>query len=119
MANTSSQTIINAAIATGVSENFTLMREGSSASPKRTFHAYGTTSSGAGSATIMVEVSNFADPGTAANGQNWVTAATITLTLATTQSGDGVAIDAAWRWVRARLSAISGTGATVSVLMGS
>lgn len=77
----------------------------------RTFEAYGSTSSGSGAATIIVEVRNseFSD---------WHTMATISLTLGTTVSGDGFSSSAAWRYVRMRLSALSGTGASVSANMG-
>ena len=89
--------------------------------PKATFSANGETSAGAGAATIIVEVSLVATPSTDVSGDglaDWITAGTITLTLATTMASDGFALDAPWRWARARLSAISGTGAAVSVLMG-
>jgi hypothetical protein len=77
-----------------------------------TFQATGLTSAGAGAATILIQVSNEDTP------TQWVTAATITLTLSTTRSTDGAAIDAAWKHVRSRVSAISGTDAAVSVWMG-
>lgn len=80
----------------------------------RTFQAYGATSAGAGSATIVIEVSNVETPST----NDWITMGTITLTLSTTRSSDGFASTAAWRNVRARITAISGTNATVSVRMG-
>lgn len=78
----------------------------------RTFEAYGATSAGAGAATVVIEVRN-------SENADWKTMATISLTLSTSTSGDGYASSAAWRYVRARISAISGTGATVSVNMGS
>ncbi len=77
----------------------------------RTFEAYGTTSSGSGAATVVIEVRN-------SELSDWHTLATITLTLGTTTAGDGAVSSAAWRYVRARLSAISGTAATVGVNMG-
>lgn len=77
----------------------------------RTFEAYGTTSSGAGAATVIIEVRN-------SENSDWHTMATITLTLGTSVAGDGFASSAAWRYVRARISAISGTDASVSVNMG-
>ena len=77
---------------------------------KRTFQARGQTTAGAGAATILVEVSN--------DNSQWANLGTITLTLSTTTSTDGFASDAAWRYVRARISAISGTNAAVSVWMG-
>lgn len=73
--------------------------------------AYGTTSAGAGAATVAIEVSN--DPDNA----GWIVAGTIALTLATTSSTDGLNINAAWRYVRANLTAISGTNASVTVVV--
>lgn len=81
---------------------------------KRTFYANGTTSAGVGAATILIEVS---DVDSASNG-DWITAATITLTLGTTTTSDGFASDAAWRFVRSRITAISGTDATVNIYVG-
>ncbi len=78
----------------------------------RSFEAYGTTSSGSGSATVVIEVRN-------SENSNWHTLATITLTLGTAVAGDGAVSSAAWRYVRARLSAISGTDASVSCNLGS
>lgn len=78
----------------------------------RTFEAYGTTSAGAGAAEVVIEVRN--DENSA-----WLTMGTISLTLATTVASDGFTSNRAWRYVRARVSSISGTDATVSVNMGS
>lgn len=96
--------LLSAATATGAGDACRLQCD------KATFQADGTTSSGAGAATIVVEVSN--------NGSNWLTAGTITLTLSTTSSSDGFALDAPWVWVRGRVSAISGTGASVNLRAG-
>ena len=85
-------------------------------SSHRTFHVYGETTAGAGAATVVIEVSNVLAPATDAD---WVTAGTVTLTLGTTRTGDGFASEASWTHVRARVTAISGTGAKVSVRMGS
>lgn len=72
---------------------------------------YGTTASGAGAATINIEVSN--------EGTQWVVAGTLTLTLATTvttgTNTDGFNINAGWSFIRANVTAISGTGAAVTV----
>ena len=111
MSQTGSVKLLDAVIAT---------ERGSNHPPrgvKRTFQAEGTTSAGAGAATIIIQASNATAPA-AATDVDWVTLGTITLTLATTKSNDGFTTDAAWRWVRARLSAISGTDATVTVWMG-
>jgi len=83
----------------------------------RTFQGMGTTSSGSGSASIVIEASNKALPVEGTN-VDWTTLGTITLTLGTTQTNDGFVSSASWRWVRARVSAISGTGATVNVYLG-
>lgn len=85
----------------------------------RSFQAMGTTSAGAGAATIIIQVSNVADPELATD-VDWLTLGTISLTLGTTQVTDGFApaVHAAYRWVRAKVSAISGTDAAVDVWMG-
>ncbi len=83
------------------------------------FSAWGITSAGAGSATVLIEASNHPDieppEGT------WVLLGTLTLVLqATLAAGvpDGLAINAAWRKVRMRVSAIAGTGAAVTGYIG-
>jgi len=72
---------------------------------------YGTTSAGAGAATINIEVSN--------DGVAWVVAGTLSLTLATTitttTNTDGFTLDAGWPLIRANVTAISGTDAAVTV----
>jgi hypothetical protein len=82
---------------------------------KRTFQATGQTTAGAGAATILVQVSSVGTP--TADG-DWVTLGTITLTLSTTRSTDGITSDAPWRHVRGNVSAISGTNAAVTLWMG-
>jgi hypothetical protein len=76
---------------------------------KQCVEAHGTTSSGSGAASISIEVSN--------NGTSWITAGTIGLTLGTTQTSDGFVMDAPWLYVRANVASISGTGASVSVII--
>jgi hypothetical protein len=85
------------------------------ASRQRTFQVYGETSAGAGSATVVIEVSNVETPGA----NDWIVASTIVLTLGTTRTTDGFASIAPWRNVRARVTAISGTNAAVTARMGS
>ncbi len=80
------------------------------AGTSKTLQALGTTSAGVGAATIVIEVSN--------DGTNALTAGTITLTLGTSATSDGFASFAAWLYVRANVTAISGTNAQVSVYMG-
>ena len=76
----------------------------------RTYQATGFTTAGSGAADVIIEVSN--------DNSLWITMATITLTLGTTATTDGFASAAAWRYVRARVSSISGTGAQVTAWMG-
>lgn len=77
----------------------------------KTIHAWGTTSAGAGAATINIEASNdLTAP--------WLVLGIISLTLGTTATADGFAIDAPWKWTRANVTAISGTNASVSVSFG-
>lgn len=83
----------------------------------RTFQGMGTTSSGSGSATIIIEATDKPLPVESTN-VDWTTLGTITLTLGTTQTNDGFVSFASWRWIRARVSAISGTGATVNAYLG-
>lgn len=64
---------------------------------------------GAVSATVLVEVS--------IDNQDYITLGTITLS-GTTSATDGFVTDESWQYVRGRVSAISGTGATVRLTMG-
>lgn len=64
------------------------------------------TGTGTLSATVVVECSNDAS--------NWLELGTLTLA---DDTPDGFAIAAPWAFVRARVSAISGTGAAVTVLV--
>ncbi len=77
----------------------------------RAISANGTTSSGTGSATIVIEVSN--------NGTVWLASplGTITLTLGTTATADGFQADTSFAYMRARVTAISGTGASVNCMV--
>jgi hypothetical protein len=97
-------TLLSAGTATGA---------GTAATPrgtKRTFQAVGTTSSGTGAATVQVQVSN--------DNTNWLTLGTMSLSLSTTATTDGFASDAVWPFVRGNVTAISGTGAAVTLTMG-
>lgn len=78
----------------------------------RVFYAKGTTSSGSGAATIKIQAA-------LAPADTWVDLGTITLTLGTTETADGFASNAAWTHIRANVTAISGTGASVSAVMAS
>ena len=75
----------------------------------KTFQAIGTTSAGAGSATIVIQ-------GTV-DQSNWNTIGTITLTLGTSATSDSFTSDDRFLAVRANVTAISGTGAAVSASM--
>lgn len=79
---------------------------------KRTFQAFGTTSAGAGAATVKIQASN--------DNTHWLDLGTITLTLGTAAVTDGLASDAVWEYVRAYIATggITGTDGTVTVLMG-
>lgn len=82
--------------------------------PAQTYQAVANGTAGAFSATVVIEVSN--DGVTPL--QNPM--GTITLAgTATTANSDGFTTAyAPWAWVRARVTAISGTGASVSTWMG-
>jgi hypothetical protein len=76
----------------------------------RTYQAYGQTTAGSGAATIKVQGSN--------DNTNWVDLGTITLTLTTTTVSDGFASNAPWKYVRGNVTALSGTGAAVTLMVG-
>lgn len=78
----------------------------------RTYEVSGHTSAGAGATDVVIEVRN-------SELAAWKTLATVSLVLGTTEVSDGFASQAAWRFVRARITAISGTDATVSANVGS
>lgn len=78
--------------------------------PLCTVQASGSTTASTGAAVISVQVSN--------DDSNWLTAGTITLTLGTTTTTDGVVINAPWKYIRTKVDSISGTGASVSTVMG-
>lgn len=66
---------------------------------------------GAVTATVIVYVSNTGDD------NDWIVAATITLS-GTTSDVDGFVINAKWAYMKAEVSAISGTSAAVTATMG-
>lgn len=79
-------------------------------SPYSTFQG-NVTGTGAVTATIVIDCSNDA--------VNWVATPLGTITLSgTTSSSDGFTTTAPWKYVRARVTAITGTGATAQVYMG-
>jgi hypothetical protein len=104
------QIILNAATATGAGEAWHERDTG----PKyaygyRSFQAVGRVTASTGAATVLIQVSN--------DGVNYITLATINLTLGTAATSDGIAAANSWEYYRANVSAISGTNATVTVYM--
>lgn len=77
----------------------------------RTFSAYGSVASGSGSLVVVIEVRNDEI-------SPYMTMATISLTLGTALVADGFVSSAAWKYVRARITTLSGTGASVQVDCG-
>jgi hypothetical protein len=63
---------------------------------------------GAVSATVLLEASN--------NNQQWFTLATFSLS-GTDSDADGYVSDDAWQFIRAKVTAVSGTGAAVTMTM--
>lgn len=106
---TSSVTLLSAATATGAGSKHTPWSE------KLSMQAVGRTTAGAGACVVRIEVTDMETPTIDAH---WIPAIDITLTLSTTDSTDGQQFDARWRNIRARVTSISGTGASVDVYMG-
>jgi hypothetical protein len=78
--------------------------------PQTTFQGI-VAGTGVVTATIIIDCSN--------DGTNWCSTALGTITLSgTTSATDGFTTSAPWKYVRARVTAISGTGAVVTVLRG-
>lgn len=76
----------------------------------RVFQVSGAVTTGVGSVTVVIEAS--------INGDGWLTLGTVSLTLSTTTATDGFTYDDyPWVLYRARVSSISGTGASVSAFM--
>lgn len=74
----------------------------------RTFSVF-VAGTGAVTATVLIEVSN--------DGTVFFEAGTVTLS-GTTVDGDGFAINAKWAYTRTNVTAITGTGAAVTVTLG-
>lgn len=68
------------------------------------------TGTGAVSATVVIQVSNIEN--------SWLDLGTLSLS-GTTTATQGLALDAHWVYIRADITGLSGTGATVDVVMGS
>lgn len=106
----SSNSIMDAQITTGAGSAYQVKCQ------LRTYDASGTTTAGVGAATIQIQGSNVFPPTTLAG--DWVLLGTITLTLGTAKTADGFSSFASWRSIRANVSAISGTNASVDVRVG-
>lgn len=76
--------------------------------PEQTYQAT-IVGSGAVTATVLIQFSN--------DNVGWITGATITLS-GTGSASDGFSSNAAWKYRRANLTAISGINAAVTVTMG-
>ena len=100
----SQQFLLNGATAT------TTGNPASAPSPDRTYQAT-VVGTGSVSATVIIEGSNDG------SSLSYLTIGTITLS-GTTSASDGFVSTASWSFVRARLTAISGTGAAVNATMG-
>lgn len=75
----------------------------------KTFQSVGSTTAATGSATIAIEGSN--------NGVNWISLGNVNLTLGVTPTSQSLVYAYPWGYYRANVTAISGTGAKVSVFM--
>jgi hypothetical protein len=98
------QTLMSGATATGAGTAQALNKN------SKTFQAVGTTSSGSGSVTVAVQCS--------LDGTNYDTIGTITLTLSTTPASNSFTSADRCNWHRGNVTAISGTGASVSLFLG-
>jgi hypothetical protein len=104
------QILLNAATTTGAGAAW----QERDTTPKYTygyhsFQAVGSTTASTGAATVLIQVSE--------DGTNFLTLGTITLVLGTSATNDGFAVANSWQYYRANVTAISGTGASVTVYM--
>jgi hypothetical protein len=84
-------------------------------SPWSSFQAI-VTGTGTVSATVLIQGSN-EDATFQGTNANWITLVTLSPT-GTTNGNDGNTVIGTWRYVRSSVTAISGTGAAVQVIMG-
>lgn len=77
--------------------------------PGATVHAT-VAGTGAVTATVIIQVGNISG--------SWLDLGTLSLS-GTTSATQGLALDAHWVYIRANCTAITGTGATLNVVMGS
>ena len=66
----------------------------------------GSVTADAGAATVAIEVSN--------DRAVWMVVGTVTLTLSTEPIADGFAVFAPWPYMRSRITALNGTGASIT-----
>jgi hypothetical protein len=97
--------LLSAVTATGAGAPLTL------GSDNQAFQVMGAVTAGTGAATVVIEVTNDLN-------WPWITLGTLNLVLGTDAVADGVVMFAGWKHCRARVTAISGTGATVSAMVG-
>lgn len=108
------ETLLNAdttGSATGFAFEPARFARGADTQPVLKFNAY-VAGTGAVTATVLIEATN--DKTVSGS---WFTLATITLS-GTTTASDGFATLADWPFVRARSTAVSGTGAAITVTVG-
>lgn len=79
-----------------------------------TVHAMSDTTSGSGSAVVVIEGSSLPSP---SRDSDWKELGTITLTPTTTGDSDGFPVVVPWDKVRARVTTLSGTGARLNVYL--
>ena len=102
--------LLDAVTVTGAGDAFPMTSSPVNPAPsKATFHGR-VAGTGAVSASVDIEVSN--------DGSHWLVAGTITLS-GTTSDQAGLTLDAPWVNVRAKCTAIAGTGAALTVTKGS
>ena len=96
---------------TGASVSLNMDDAVSKSSQKKHAFQAAVTGTGAVSATVQIQASN--DPTVL----GWLTLGTITLS-GTTTTTDGFSSEEAWTNIRSNVTAVSGTGAAVTVVMG-
>ena len=94
-------TIQNAATGTGAGN------WGYKDAPLITIQSFGSTTSGTGAVVVSIEATNNTDG-------SYVVLGTISLTLSTSVSTDGFVVNAPWKYIRANITSISGTGSSVT-----
>ena len=116
MGNVTSNTMLAATLAGGTESG----KKFNMSTPNTTFYANGATSGGAGTLVVDIEATNMEPSETDGIPDvttEWVNLGTINLTLSTTIASDGFAINAPWKYVRAIVTAVTGTGAAGDIIM--